>query len=201
MVAGYGYVSGVFRRPARTNCPQRLEMRVTTRTTAWAGIDIGKIHHWICLRVRPVRAERSQLAGRVLTVLVIASAADSGATLFAAVLRRLVGPVGIFLTVIVIIQFGNPSSGGANGVPTYLSSGKISAHSCRPATPICSYETRSTSTDTAPARHSRSCSPMQSSLERSCSSLIGSPTNHRSRCQESRKTDDEAVLAPVGPPP
>jgi hypothetical protein len=33
------------------------------------------------------------------------------------VLRRLVGPVGIFLTVIVVIQFGNPSSGGANGVP------------------------------------------------------------------------------------
>jgi hypothetical protein len=33
------------------------------------------------------------------------------------VLRRLLGPVGIFLTVIVVIQFGNPSSGGANGVP------------------------------------------------------------------------------------
>ena len=28
--------------------PRRLEMRVTTRTTAWAGIDIGKTHHWIC---------------------------------------------------------------------------------------------------------------------------------------------------------
>jgi hypothetical protein len=37
--------------------------------------------------------------------------------LLAAVLRRVVGPLGIFLTVIVIIQFGNPSSGGANGVP------------------------------------------------------------------------------------
>ena len=41
--------------------------------------------------------------------------------LIAAVLRRGVGPVGIFLTVIVVIQFGNPSSGGANGVP-YLPS-------------------------------------------------------------------------------
>jgi hypothetical protein len=41
--------------------------------------------------------------------------------LIAAVLRRVVGPLGIFLTVIVIIQFGNPSSGGANGVP-YLPS-------------------------------------------------------------------------------
>ena len=35
----------------------------------------------------------------------------------AAVLRRIFGPVGIFLTVIVVVQFGNPSSGGANGVP------------------------------------------------------------------------------------
>jgi hypothetical protein len=35
------------------------------------------------------------------------------------VLRRLLGPVGIFLTVIILIQFGNPSSGGANGA-TYL---------------------------------------------------------------------------------
>ena len=36
--------------------------------------------------------------------------------LMAAVLRRLVGPLGIFLTIIVVLQFGNPSSGGANGV-------------------------------------------------------------------------------------
>ena len=38
-------------------------------------------------------------------------------SLFAAVLRRIFGPVGIFLTVIIVLQFGNPSSGGANGVP------------------------------------------------------------------------------------
>ena len=37
--------------------------------------------------------------------------------LMAAVLRRLVGPIGILLTVIIVLQFGNPSSGGANGVP------------------------------------------------------------------------------------
>ena len=48
-----------------------------------------------------------------LTILVVA--------LFAAVLRRLLGPTGIVVTLIVILQFGNPSSGGANGVP-YLSS-------------------------------------------------------------------------------
>jgi hypothetical protein len=38
-------------------------------------------------------------------------------SLFAAAMRRLIGPLGIFLTIILVIQFGNPSSGGANGVP------------------------------------------------------------------------------------
>jgi hypothetical protein len=42
-------------------------------------------------------------------------------SLFAAVLRRLLGPLGILVTVILFMQFGNPSSGGSNGVP-YLPS-------------------------------------------------------------------------------
>lgn len=37
--------------------------------------------------------------------------------LFAAVMRRLLGPAGIVVTLIVILQFGNPSSGGSNGAP------------------------------------------------------------------------------------
>jgi hypothetical protein len=41
--------------------------------------------------------------------------------LFAGVMRRLLGPAGILVTMIAILQFGNPSSGGANGVP-YLTS-------------------------------------------------------------------------------
>ena len=40
-------------------------------------------------------------------------------SVFAAVLRRLLGPLGILVTVILFMQFGNPSSGGSNGV-TYL---------------------------------------------------------------------------------
>jgi hypothetical protein len=42
--------------------------------------------------------------------------------LVAGVLRRLLGPVGIVVTLIVILQFGNPSSGGSNGaayLPTF----------------------------------------------------------------------------------
>ncbi|MDL9977711.1 hypothetical protein [Microbacterium candidum] len=38
---------------------------------------------------------------------------------FTAVLRRLLGPAGVVVTLIVILQFGNPSSGGSNGA-TYL---------------------------------------------------------------------------------
>jgi hypothetical protein len=41
--------------------------------------------------------------------------------LFAAVLRRVLGPVGIIATLILIIQFGNASSGGSNGA-VYLTS-------------------------------------------------------------------------------
>ena len=36
---------------------------------------------------------------------------------FAAVLRRGLGPAGIIVTLIVLLQFGNPSSGGSNGAP------------------------------------------------------------------------------------
>lgn len=41
--------------------------------------------------------------------------------LFTAVLRRVLGPAGVVVTLIVILQFGNPSSGGSNGSP-YLPS-------------------------------------------------------------------------------
>lgn len=37
--------------------------------------------------------------------------------LFAAVMRRVLGPTGIVVTLVVMLQFGNPSSGGANGAP------------------------------------------------------------------------------------
>lgn len=36
-------------------------------------------------------------------------------SLFTAVLRRILGPAGVIVTLIVVLQFGNPSSGGSNG--------------------------------------------------------------------------------------
>lgn len=51
----------------------------------------------------------------ILTLIILAVG------LFAAVLRRVMGPAGIFVTLILILQFGNPSSGGSNGA-AYLTS-------------------------------------------------------------------------------
>jgi hypothetical protein len=51
----------------------------------------------------------------ILTLIILVVA------LFAAVLRRVLGPAGILVTLILILQFGNPSSGGSNGSP-YLPS-------------------------------------------------------------------------------
>ena len=80
-------------------------------------------------------------------------------SLLAAVLRRLVGPLGIFLTVIVVVQFGNPSSGGANGVPYLPAFWNAIGPFLPPATPTCYCGTRCISTEAASAYHSRSCSP------------------------------------------
>ncbi len=48
--------------------------------------------------------------------------------LFAAVLRRALGPVVILVTVMLVLQFGNPSSGGSNGVPYLPSDTERSRH-------------------------------------------------------------------------
>jgi len=42
-------------------------------------------------------------------------------SLFTAVLRRVLGPAGVVATLILILQFGNPSSGGSDGA-AYLPS-------------------------------------------------------------------------------
>jgi hypothetical protein len=41
--------SGVFRGfCSKQKTLRRLETRMAARTTAWAGIDIGKTFHWMC---------------------------------------------------------------------------------------------------------------------------------------------------------
>ena len=120
--------------------------------------------------------------------------------LFAAVLRRLVGPVGIFLTVIVIIQFGNPSSGGANGVPYLPAFWKRSRPV--PATP---------QRLPAPAKHAL----LRRTRHRPATRGLARLRSHRGALlfvfdwfidkplsvPGIEDADSAALLAPVGPPP
>ncbi|MFV0315814.1 MAG: hypothetical protein ACK5O2_02490 [Microthrixaceae bacterium] len=55
------------------------------------------------------------IAWPILSLIILA------VSLFTAVLRRVLGPAGVVVTLIVVLQFGNPSSGGSNGA-AYLPS-------------------------------------------------------------------------------
>ena len=55
--------------------------------------------------------------GKFWIVWPICSLIIAAVAFVAAVLQKLIGAAGTLLTIIVIILFGNPSSGGANGVP------------------------------------------------------------------------------------
>ncbi|MEV6196525.1 hypothetical protein AB0M19_29470 [Streptomyces sp. NPDC051920] len=69
----------------------------------------------------------------------------------AAILQKLLGPIGTLVTVVVIILLGNPSSGGASGVP-YLPAFWRDLGPYRPATATSCCTTPSTSTATEPAK-------------------------------------------------
>ena len=56
-------------------------------------------------------------SGKFWIVWPICSLIIAAVAFVAAVLQKLIGAAGTLLTIIVIILFGNPSSGGANGVP------------------------------------------------------------------------------------
>ena len=52
-----------------------------------------------------------------MIVIATPPAATSAVAFVAAILQKLIGAAGTLLTIIVILVFGNPSSGGATGVP------------------------------------------------------------------------------------
>lgn len=51
LVAGYGYVSGVSTGSLTDgpNLERRENLQVAKERTVWAGIDVGKTHHWVCV--------------------------------------------------------------------------------------------------------------------------------------------------------
>lgn len=64
-----------------------------------------------CIWLNGIPRDKFWIAWPIMALIV------SVVALFAAVMQRLVGAMGTILTVIVIILFGKPSAGGANGVP------------------------------------------------------------------------------------
>lgn len=64
-----------------------------------------------CVWLKGIPSDKFWITWPILALLVAVVA------LLGAVLQRLLGAAGTFLTVIIIILFGKPSAGGANGVP------------------------------------------------------------------------------------
>ena len=89
----------------------------------------------------------------------------------AAVLQKLIGAAGTLLTIIVIILVGNPSSGGANGVPYLPTFWRDIGPYLPPRTATSCCTRRSTSAATEPHRHWSSCSPISPSPRPSSSCL------------------------------
>ncbi|GAA1240804.1 hypothetical protein GCM10009665_34580 [Kitasatospora nipponensis] len=65
----------------------------------------------VCYWLQGFPSSKFWITWPICTLIVVVVAA------VAAILQKLLGPVGTLLTVVVIMLFGNPSSGGANGVP------------------------------------------------------------------------------------
>lgn len=94
-----------------------------TASARWRGLWLGGFSVVTALLVdlavtfwlKGIPADAFWIAWAIMSLIIVVVA------WFTAVLRRLLGPAGIVLTLIIILQFGNPSSGGSNGAP-YLPS-------------------------------------------------------------------------------
>ena len=103
-----GYVAASMLKTATGAASRRWGVAVLTGYAAAAGLAIALITGpWL----HGVPTSSFWLVWPILSLIILAVA------LVAAALQRLLGAAGILLTVIVVILFGNPASGGANGVP------------------------------------------------------------------------------------
>ena len=107
-----GYLSATLLRMALGSPPPRLEGAILLATAVVTTLLVNLIvQPWL----HGYPASKYWIVWPILILIMVVPA------LFAAVLQRLLGAIGTFLTVIVIILLGKPSSGGANGV-AYLPS-------------------------------------------------------------------------------
>ena len=102
-----GYLSSTLLRMALGSPPPRLEGAILLATAVVTTLLVNLIvEPWL----HGYPASKFWIVWPILILIMVVPA------LFAAVMQRLLGAIGTFLTVIVIILLGKPSSGGANGV-------------------------------------------------------------------------------------
>lgn len=103
-----GYMGATLLRTATGAATGRWRVVVLTGFAIVAGLVVDLI---VGLWLQGYPLQKFWIVWPILSLII-------GAVAFvAAVLQRLLGAVGTLLTIIVILIFGNPSSGGANGVP------------------------------------------------------------------------------------
>ena len=102
-----GYLSATVLRMALGSPPPRLGGAILLATAVVATLLVNLIvEPWL----HGYPASKFWIVWPILILIMVVPA------LFAAVMQRLLGAIGTFVTVIVIILLGKPSSGGANGV-------------------------------------------------------------------------------------
>ena len=103
-----GYMSATLLLAATGKAAGRWRAAQLAGFAIVAGLAVNLI---VCFWLQGYASGKFWIVWPICTLLIAAVA------FVAAVLQKLIGAAGTLLTIIVIILFGNPSSGGANGVP------------------------------------------------------------------------------------
>jgi hypothetical protein len=103
-----GYVSASQLVAATGKAADRWRAGTLAGYAAAAGLVIDLI---VCYWLQGIPSSKFWIVWPIITLIITVVA------FVAAILQKLIGTAGTLVTVIVIILFGNPSSGGANGVP------------------------------------------------------------------------------------
>lgn len=103
-----GYISATMVMAATGRAAGRWRVAMLAGFAVVAALAIDLI---VCVWLKGIPSSKFWIVWPIITLIIAVVA------FVAAILQKLLGAAGTLLTVIVIILFGNPSSGGANGVP------------------------------------------------------------------------------------
>ncbi|HET6356873.1 hypothetical protein [Streptomyces sp.] len=103
-----GYMSATMLRATTGTSVGRWRLPALAGFAVLAALLLNAV---VCYWLKGYPAPKFWIVGPILALIIAAVA------LVAAVLQKLLGAAGTLVTIIVVVLFGNPSSGGANGVP------------------------------------------------------------------------------------